>query len=346
MCKYDIGIIGVSGYVGLELLKIALNHENLNVKCLSSISNEGEKISDIFPNFINQCDLICTNASEVVKQCDYIFVALPHGLSEDIVSLDKTGKKVFIDLGADFRLKKEEDYKKWYGKEFLDSKLHESCAYGLVEWNFDQILSSNIIANPGCFPTSIALGLKPLLTEGLVEVDNIIVDSKSGATGAGKNLSPRLHFVELNETFGAYSIEDHRHYPEIKQVLSDISGEDVNVTFTPHLLPINRGIESTIYVKLKKDIDIESIREKYKEHYKNDIFINILDGNQISNIKYVKNTNNCFISIHLNMNSNMLVIVSCIDNMQKGAAGQAIQNLNLKLGLNLDTGLNKVASNF
>ncbi|WP_195265190.1 N-acetyl-gamma-glutamyl-phosphate reductase [Clostridium sp. 1001275B_160808_H3] len=339
-----VGIIGATGYVGVELLRLLSNHPKVTIEAISSVSYEGEPISSIYKNLYGVTNLICENQNDVINKCDIIFAALPHGLSEEIAELVYKENKVLIDLGADFRLKSEEDYKKWYGKDFLYKDLHKKSIYALPEHNREKIKEYKIIANPGCYPTSIELGLMPLLKDSLIKLDNIICDSKSGATGAGRGLALKSHYPELNENFSPYGIGSHRHTPEIEQCLSDIAQEDVNITFTPHLLPINRGILSTIYCYPKEKTTIENIHNLYSNFYKYEPFVNILPLGDTASIKDVKYTNNCNISLHLNHRGDGLIIISTIDNMIKGAAGQAIQNMNIIMGFEETDGLKLVSS--
>lgn len=343
---FKVGIIGATGYVGIELLRLLLNHPKVSIEAISSVSFEGEEISSVYKSLFNVSNLICEKQEDVINKCDIIFAALPHGLSENIANLVKEQDKIFIDLGADFRLKDEEEFKKWYGKEFAYKSLHEESIYALPELNRDEIKNYKIIANPGCYPTSINLGLMPLLKNKLIDTKDIICDSKSGATGAGRGLSLKTHFTELNDNFAPYGIGAHRHTPEIEQSLSNIADEKVNVTFTPHLLPINRGILSTIYCKKNTDISLEEVHKLYCEFYKDEPFVNVLPLSDTVSIKDVKYTNNCNISIHQNHHNDKIIIASTIDNMIKGAAGQAIQNMNIILGLEETLGLKLISTNF
>lgn len=340
------GIIGSTGYVGCELLRLLLNHPKIEIGAISSVSFEGQEIDSIYKNFFNKTNLICENMNEVIKKCDVIFTALPHGLSEDIAKEVIDNNKICIDLGADFRLSDENEYKFWYGKEFSDPELHKKSVYGLPELNKEKIKNSHLIANPGCYPTSIELGLMPLLKNSLIDTNNIICDSKSGTTGAGRSLSLGTHFPEENESFAPYKIGDHRHTPEIEEILSSIANKKVNVTFTPHLLPINRGILSTIYCTPKNNIDIEYMYKLYNDFYKDAPFVQVLPLGEIAAIKNIRLSNNCHISLHLNHRKNQIIIISTIDNMIKGAAGQAIQNMNLILGFNEDEGLKLISPAF
>lgn len=371
---FKVGIIGATGYVGCELLRILINHPKVEITAISSVSFEGEEFSSLYKSFYNQTDLICENKCDVIEKCEIIFTALPHGLSEDIANECISLNKICIDLGADFRLTNENEYKQWYGKEFDYKELHSESIYGLPELNRNKIKESKIIANPGCYPTSIELGLLPLLNAGLIDGKNIICDSKSGVTGAGRGLSQKTHSAELNGNFAPYSVGCHRHTPEIEEILSSIAKEKINITFTPHLLPINRGIISTIYTTPKEKpilctidkinsqninlentnfetsyinkINLEEIYELYYQTYKNEPFTHILPLGETASIKNVTLTNNCHISLHLNHRGDGIIVVSAIDNMIKGAAGQAIQNMNIILGLNETDGLNFIAPAF
>lgn len=343
---FKVGIIGATGYVGAELLRILLQHPNVEIAAISSHSFEGEEIASIYKTFFNKTSLICKTKEEVIEKSDIVFAALPHGLSEDIANECYKGNKICIDLGADFRLSSEEDYKTWYGKSYLHKELHTKSIYGLPELNRSKIKESRIIANPGCYPTSIELGLLPLLKSSLIKLDNIICDSKSGITGAGRGLSLKTHYAEANDSFAPYSVGAHRHTPEIEEILSTISKEKVNITFTPHLLPINRGIISTIYCQGKEKLTLSEVYDLYKETYKNEAFVEILPLGETASTKNVRYTNNCQISLHENHRGDGLIIISAIDNMIKGAAGQAIQNMNIILNLDETTGLSFIAPAF
>ena len=343
---FKVGIIGATGYVGVELLRLLLNHDKVTVTAISSSTFKDEEISSVYKSFFNKTTLVCEDKSEVIEKSDIIFTALPHGLSEEIADEAISKNKKVIDLGADFRLESENSYEEWYGKKFTCKTIHKDSVYGLPEFNGSRIKKFNIVANPGCYPTSISLGLMPLLKNNLINTKNIICDSKSGITGAGRGLSLKTHFAEANENFAAYGIGSHRHTPEIEQTLSYMVNENVEVTFTPHLLPINRGILSTIYCEPKDQLTLEKIHEIYINQYENEEFVHVLPLGQTAEIKHVKYTNNCHISIHQNYRKNKIIIVSVIDNMVKGAAGQAIQNMNLLLGLPENTGLKLIAPSF
>ena len=341
-----VGIIGATGYVGAELLRILLNHKEVTVTALSSVSYEGEEIQSIYKNFMNKTDLICQTMDDVVEKADVIFTALPHGLSEDIAAKCVESKKVCIDLGADFRLTDEKEYELWYGKPFSHPELHKFSVYGLPELNKEKIKNTKLIANPGCFCTSIELGLMPLLNNSLIETKGIICDSKSGATGAGRGLTLSSHFTELNENFAPYKIGAHRHTPEIEETLGVMANEKVTVTFTPHLLPMSRGIISTIYCTPKETPNLEEIHKIYTDFYEDKPFVNVLPLGEIACTKNVRLSNYCDISLHLNHRKDQIIVVSTIDNMIKGAAGQAIQNMNIILGFDETEGLNFISPAF
>ncbi|WP_297419870.1 N-acetyl-gamma-glutamyl-phosphate reductase [Clostridium sp.] len=341
-----VGIIGATGYVGAELLRLLLSHPKVEVAALSSVSFEGQEISNVYKNFLSKTNLICETADDVIEKSDVIFTALPHGLSEDIAKKAIDNKKICIDMGADFRLSSEEEYEQWYGKKFAQPEIHSKSVYGLPELNREKIKECSLIANPGCYPTTIELGLMPLLKNSLIKLDNIICDSKSGTTGAGRGLTLNTHFPEENETFAPYKVGAHRHTPEIEETLSTMAEEKVYVTFTPHLLPINRGIVSTIYCTPKNKINLEEIHKLYTDLYKDEPFVSILPLGDTASIKNVRFTNDCHISLHLNHREDQIIVVSTIDNMVKGASGQAIQNMNIILGFDETEGLNLIAPAF
>ena len=341
-----VGIIGATGYVGAELLRILLNHREVKVTALSSVSFKGQDINSIYKNFIDKTDLVCETIDDVLEKAEVIFTALPHGLSEEIAAKCIAEGKICIDLGADFRLSSEDEYKFWYERSFSHPELHKESVYGLPELNKEKIKKSKLIANPGCFPTSIELGLMPLLKNSLIETKGIICDSKSGATGAGRGLSLPSHFSELNENFAAYKVGAHRHTPEIEETLGVMADDEVTVTFTPHLLPINRGILSTIYCTPKGAVDLENLHKLYKDFYKDQPFVNILPLGETACTKNVRYSNYCHISLHLNHRKDQIIVVSTIDNMLKGAAGQAVQNMNIVLGFDETEGLTFISPAF
>ncbi len=346
MNKVKVGIIGATGYAGVELLRLLLNHKNVEVCAISSISFEGQKISEVYSSLYNICDEILTNEDEVIEKSDVIFASLPHGICEALAKKCVDKNKYFIDLGADFRFENEEDYKQWYSLEYKHPELHEISCYCIPELHRDNISDAKIIGNPGCYPTSIGLGLAPALKAGIAKLETVIIDAKSGVTGAGRGLAQNTHYPDCNEAFSPYKVANHRHTPEIEKTLKALSGEEVKITFVPHLLPVNRGIVSTIYVSLSKEISIEEINTIYSDFYKNEKFVRVLKNGNVANLRDVKYSNYCDISVHKDERTNRLIVVSTIDNMVKGAAGQAIQNMNLLMGLDERDGLDIIPPSF
>ena len=333
------GIIGATGYAGAELVRLLLNHPQAEIAAISSVSFDGKALSEVYPAYSGLCDMVCGDADSVVEKCDVIFAALPHGLSQELAAQCAEKGKILIDLGADFRLENEEEYKEWYGGSFTDKALHEQSVYALPELFREQIKGKRIIANPGCYTTGVPLALAPAVLNSLVETAGIIADCKSGVTGAGRGLSQNTHYAELNEGFAPYKVATHRHTPEMEQTLSHLVGQSVKLTFVPHLLPVNRGILSTCYARIKPGVTEEQIRSAYEQKYKDEYFIRLLPKGKTADIKNVRYSNFCDISLHADSRTNTLIAISAIDNMVKGAAGQAIQNMNLAFGLDETAGL-------
>lgn len=339
---FEVSVIGASGYAGAELVRILLSHPNVHLAALSSVSYTGQSIADLYPSYREICEKTLVSEEEAVEKGDVVFASLPHGLSQEIALRCSEKGKLFIDLGADFRLENGETYTQWYGKDYIYPELHEKSVYGLSEIYREDIKKAKIIGNPGCYPTSVALALYPAIKNGLVKADDFIVDSKSGVTGAGKSLTQKTHFPECNEAFSPYSIGKHRHTPEIEQTLSHFAHSPVRITFVPHLLPVNRGIISTVYAEKNSGFGIEEIHGIYRKTYENERFVRVLPLGDVANLKNVKMSNFCDISLHEDIHTSKLIIVSAIDNMVKGAAGQAVQNMNIALGLDETAGINFV----
>ena len=340
------GIIGATGYAGAELVRLLQNHPEVEISAVSSVSFQGKPISEVYPAYFNICDMVCVSQNDAVEKSDVIFAALPHGLSQELAAECYTKGKVFIDLGADFRLENEEDYTKWYGGKYIHRKLHDISAYGLPELFRENIKGKKIIANPGCYTTAVPLALAPALKNGLIKTDKIIADCKSGVTGSGRKATQNTHYPELNEGISAYKVACHRHTPEIEQSLSNISLSNIKVTFVPHLLPVNRGILATCYAQLTSHANIENILTSYHEAYDNEYFIRLLPEGVEANIKNVRYSNFCDISLHIDIRTDTFIAISAIDNMVKGAAGQAVQNMNLAFGLEETAGLKMVPPAF
>lgn len=340
------GIIGATGYAGAELVRLLFAHPQVEIAAISSVSFEGKKISEVYPAYITLADMVCETAEDVLKRSDVIFAALPHGLSQDLAKQCLEADKLFIDLGADFRLENEEDYKEWYNGVFDDKELHKNAVYALTELFREDIKGKKTIANPGCYTTGVPLALAPAILNNLVETTGIIADCKSGVTGAGRGLSQTTHFSDMNEGFHPYKVATHRHTPEIEQTLSHLAKEKVTITFVPHLLPVNRGILSTCYARLKDGVTEEKLWDAYNAFYQDEFFVRLLPKGTAANIHNIKYSNFCDISLHIDNRTGTLIAVSAIDNMVKGAAGQAIQNMNLLFGLEEKTGLDSLPPAF
>lgn len=346
MEKLKVGIIGASGYAGVELVRLLLQHEKVILAGLSARSYRTQPICDLYPGLYGICDIVLESEAEVIAKSDLIFASLPHGISEPLAKQCLAANKRFIDLGADFRLHNEADYQQWYHLTYEEKALHKMSVYGLSEICRKDIKDAKIVGNPGCYPTAIALGTYPILKANVANSEHIIIDAKSGATGAGKELSENTHFPRTNEAFAPYKVAQHRHTPEIEQMLSEVANEKVVVTFVPHSLPVNRGIIATMYLPLKQVISEKEIYELYVKTYANEKFVRVLPLGQCADLKFVKYSNYCDISLHLDTRSNTLIVVSAIDNMVKGAAGQAIQNMNIMYGFKEDMGLCMIAPSF
>ncbi len=334
-----IAVVGATGYAGCELIKILLNHPEVEITSVSGKVDKADKISNIFPVFKSRLGLICgdVDVPAISKEADLMFLALPHKISMIFApGFLKFGKKV-LDLSADYRLKDTKVYEKWYGTKHTSPDLLKDAVYGLPELYKKKIAKAQFIANPGCYPTGSILGCAPLLDKELVETDQIIIDAKSGVTGAGRTPSLGLHFPEMNENFKAYKINQHQHMPEIDQELSNISGSKIEVTFTPHLVPMDKGILSTIYFTLKKESDTAGFLALYKQFYKDAPFVRVLDEGIFPETKNVLNTNFCDIGIRVA--GKRVIVITAIDNLWKGAASQAVQNMNLMEGFDETLGL-------
>jgi len=355
MQKLKVSIIGSTGYTGKELIKILLNHKEIKLVHLTSTTYVGENINKIFPEFLNKLDkkLINFDLELISQNSDMVFTALPHTVSMTVVpELLKKGVKV-VDLSADYRIKDFAIYQEWYKKEHnqISKGLLSEAVYGLPEIYLDKIKDAFLVANPGCYPTSIILGIAPLLKNHFVEPEGIIIDSKSGASGAGRKLSLGLHFSECNENLKAYKIVKHNHIPEIEQELSSIyfvgknnkqkqQETKIKVSFTPHLLPINRGILSTCYLSLKGSKKEEEVLEIYRRFYQRAPFVRIFKPPNLPEVKFVVGTNYCDIGFSIDKRVGKIKIISVIDNLLKGAAGQAVQNMNIMSGFSETEGIN------
>ena len=340
-----VGIIGISGYTGLELVRLLTRHNVFELEYVTSRKETGKRLQELYPEFSNTRygELVIGDVDiEILeRKCQVIFLAVPHGVAMELVPELLNRELKVVDLSADFRLKSAEEYESWYGIKHRYEELLQEAVYGLIEVYREKIRDTRLVANPGCYPTSIILGLYPLLREGLLVDDVVIVDSKSGTTGAGRSPKVATLFCEVYDDFRPYNLKRHRHTPEIKQELSFIANKDIKVSFNPHLIPINRGIISTIYVK-SKFMDEKDIYEVYKKYYDKEKWIRILPSDVLPRARGVRGSMYCDISIVRDDNINMLKVVTAIDNLCRGASGQAIANANLMMGLNEATGLEDI----
>lgn len=341
---YQAAVLGGTGYTGVELLSLLNAHPHVETVFVSSESSAGKMISDIHPQLANQVDIKLEkmDIANIPASVDIVFCALQHGRSVPVVAelLEKQFR--VIDLSADFRLKEAELYDQWYGLDHAHKDLLQSAVYGLPELYAENIKNTNLVANPGCYPTSVILALAPLFKKQVVELNNIIIDSKSGVSGAGRVPKQPFHFPDCTENFKAYRVASHQHTPEIEQELSFIAGESLMVTFTPHLVPMIRGIFSTIYLELKEKYDENELTETYKNFYRDSYFIRIMDNQILPETRFVRGSNFCDIAIRIDKRTNKAIVISAIDNLVKGASGQAVQNMNIMLGLPEVTGLGQL----
>lgn len=338
MEKKKVAVLGASGYTGSDLLRLLLEHPNVEITHLTAEKHAGKMISDVFPHLKGFLDLELKplKPKSIPKDIDIVFAALPHGTSAKVIKELYERDIKIIDLGADFRLSNK-NYKKWYG-EHPCPELIKKAVYGITELNRHKVKKAKLVANPGCYPTSSILGLAPLLINKIADHASIIIDSKSGVSGAGRSPSLDYHYSEVNEGMKAYKVGEHRHMPEIEEALSNYSGLKVKVSFTPHLIPMDRGILSTIYVNLNKSLTTKKLIDIYNEHYKDERFVRISPENVYPSTNQVRGSNYCDIGVKVNSN-NTAVIVSVIDNLVKGASGQAVQNMNVMMGYEETTGL-------
>ena len=325
--KLKVCIFGGTGYTGVELIRLLVNHPHVEIYQITSRKDKGKRVDEIYPSFRGILNNIFVSPEDAdLKNVDIVFFATPNGIAMNYADSLISDGKIVIDLAADFRIKDKDVWEKWYGMKHKSPNLIDQAVYGLPEINRDIIKKTKLIANPGCYPTAIQLALIPLLKKKLINPTNIIADAKSGISGAGKNLELKLLMSEAEEDFRAYGVGGHRHLPEIEENLASICGEDVKLTFVPHLVPMVRGIHATLYVECIKDFEAYDIFESF---YEDEPFVDVMPADMSPNTKSVRASNFCRISFHKETDSNRLIIFSVIDNLMKGAAGQAIQNMNI-----------------
>ncbi len=336
-----VGIVGASGYTGVELARILATHPAADLTVATSRQYAGQQLATVFPNLRERVTITCENLKpeELVEKADFFFTAVPHKTAMDIVpALLEAGKKV-VDLSADYRIKEVATYEEWY-QQHTSPQFIQEAVYGLPEIYRDQIQKSRLVANPGCYPTSTILALAPLLREKLIDPATIVIDSKSGTSGAGRAAAVGTLFCEVSDGFRPYKVGgSHRHIPEIEQELSLLNTSDVTVSFTPHLLPVSRGILSTIYASLNETISEDDLLSLYTKSYEDEFFVRICPKNSFPATQYVRGSNFCDIGLKVDKRTGRVILVSAIDNIVKGAAGQAVQNMNLMNGFGENTGL-------
>ncbi|VAW68283.1 N-acetyl-gamma-glutamyl-phosphate reductase [hydrothermal vent metagenome] len=337
-----VGIVGGTGYTGVELLRLLVAHKEVDLSVITSRSEAGQALSSLYPNLRGHIDI---NFSEpepaVLAKCDVVFFATPNGTAMQMApQLLEAGVKI-IDLAADFRLKDTASWQQWYGMAHACPQILAEAVYGLPELNREAIKQARIVANPGCYPTAVSLGFMPLIENNLLDDQHLIVDAKSGVSGAGRGASVGSLFCEATESVKPYGVEGHRHLPEIRQILGGVAGHEVGLTFVPHLMPMIRGIETSLYGVLKtRDVDLHPL---YTERYKDEPFVDVLPAGALPETRSVKGSNMCRISVFQPQGGDTVVVCSVIDNLVKGAAGQAVQNMNLMFELDEKTGISQVA---
>ena len=339
-----VGIIGATGYAGGELVRILMGHKEAEIVWYGSRSYIDQKYADVYRNMFQIVDAKCMddNIEALADQVDVIFTATPQGFLASVINENILGKTKIVDLSADFRIKDVKVYEKWYGIEHKSPQFIEEAVYGLCEVNRDKVKGARLIANPGCYTTCSILTAYPLAKEGIIDMRTLIVDAKSGTSGAGIGAKVPNLFCEVNENMKAYGVASHRHTPEIEEQLGYASGENVTISFTPHLVPMNRGILATEYATLKKNVTGEEVKAIYDKYYADEKFVRVLGEGVCPETKWVEGSNYVDIGFKLDPRTNRIVMMGAIDNLVKGAAGQAVQNMNLLFGLPESEGLELV----
>ena len=339
-----VGIIGATGYAGSELVRILLGHKDVEIKWYGSRSYIDKKYASIYQNFFQLVDATCMddNMEALADQVDVIFTATPQGLCASLVNEEILSKVKIIDLSADFRIKDVKVYEEWYKLEHKSPQFIEEAVYGLCEINREDVKKARLVANPGCYTTCSILTCYPLVKEGIIDPNTIIVDAKSGTSGAGRGAKVDNLFCEVNENMKAYGVTTHRHTPEIEEQLGYACGEKITINFTPHLVPMNRGILATAYASLKKDVTYEEVKAIYDKYYADEKFVRVLEKDVCPQTKWVEGSNYVDVNFKIDPRTNRIIMMGAIDNLVKGAAGQAVQNMNLMFGLKESEGLELV----
>lgn len=336
-----VGIIGSTGYAGQELVRLLLQHKEAEIKWYGSRSYIDKKFYEVFGNMFQLVEDTCLddNMEELANQVDVIFTATPQGLCASLVKEEILEKVKIIDLSADFRIKDVKKYEEWYGITHQSASFIPEAVYGLCEINREEVKKARLIANPGCYPTCSTLAIYPLAKEGLLDMNTVIIDAKSGTSGAGRGAKVNNLYCEVNENIKAYAVATHRHTPEIEDQLSYISGEEVKINFTPHLVPMNRGILVTAYATLKKKVSYEEVKAIYDNYYDKEYFVRVLDKDVAPETRWVEGSNFVDVNFKIDERTNRIIMMGAMDNLVKGAAGQAVQNMNLLFGLPENMGL-------
>ena len=341
---YDQRIIGATGYAGGELVRILMGHKHAEIKWYGSRSYIDKKYCEVYQNMFQIVDAVCMddNMKALADEVDVIFTATPQGLCASLIDEEILSKVKVIDLSADFRIKDVETYEKWYGIEHKSPQFIEEAVYGLCEINREDVKHARLVANPGCYPTCSTLSVYPLAKEGLIDMSTVIIDAKSGTSGAGRGAKVDNLYCEVNENIKAYGVAVHRHTPEIEEQLGYAAGENVLLNFTPHLVPMNRGILVTAYAALKKTVTYEEVKAIYDKYYQKEKFVRVLEKDVCPQTKWVEGSNYVDVNFKIDERTNRIIMMGAMDNLVKGAAGQAVQNMNLMFGLPETTGLELV----
>lgn len=339
-----VGIIGATGYAGGELVRILMGHKHAGIKWYGSRSYIDKKYCEVYQNMFQIVDAVCMddNMKALADEVDVIFTATPQGLCASLIDEEILSKVKVIDLSADFRIKDVETYEKWYGIEHKSPQFIEEAVYGLCEINREDVKHARLVANPGCYPTCSTLSVYPLAKEGLIDMSTVIIDAKSGTSGAGRGAKVDNLYCEVNENIKAYGVAVHRHTPEIEEQLGYAAGENVLLNFTPHLVPMNRGILVTAYAALKKTVTYEEVKAIYDKYYQKEKFVRVLEKDVCPQTKWVEGSNYVDVNFKIDERTNRIIMMGAMDNLVKGAAGQAVQNMNLMFGLPETTGLELV----